>query len=305
MENCLVTKLKSVVDNDNLRKLGELRFKMAQSGAFTVTAVSDDSFKLVILTPGVTFTAPSLAAGTTEQTVPATASRNFSVSGACELAIYNKYALRIFTSDYYAYLNFDELTGTENIQQLRFGAYQNLSKGDVIKSINKNTGITSLMVKSTNTYGDLKDLVESSTLYNIELTGDISGDIANLSRLSHLADLKLQSKPRLYGNVSVFENISDIRDISFLNSPGIVGSISSFANHSSLRNPQLYGTGITGTLGELLVGTPALKNAYLPVGVKWTDADAAIADERMQANGGSITSIGHYFGGGTHVDSYS
>jgi len=60
---------------------------------------------------------------------------------------------------------------------------------------------------------------------------------------------------------------------------------------------------VTGNFGQL-VNVPALKGLWVPSTVTYTSADAARIDTLLQSNGAPIRPDGHYFSGGTLVESY-
>lgn len=301
MTNCLVTQLKGVVQDDNLFKIGEIRYSCAAGGSILIGTTSEAV--VTILTPGVTFTNSGFV-GETTQTVTSAGARTVSVSGDCIVSINNKYNLTRLkeTSTDSVSCDVNQVEYSNNIKSIRLTGANSI--GD-IKAFKNMSAIEELIVVSGKLVGNIDNLPNSTALWDLELQySNISGSISNLSRLSSLTDLNLSST-KVTGNVSVFENLQNIRHI-FIRDTAVSGSISAFANHSNLRTLNLEGSAITvsGTLGELIVNTPALKSLTLPSGVLYTAADAAAADTLLQGNGGTLQPSGHYFSGGTLVDSY-
>lgn len=313
MSECLVTTLPASIDNSDLLKFGEIRYSI-KSGGY-VSMRSTEAFSVEILTPGVTFTSGG-AIGQSSVNVPANTTTAPEVSGDCEVSLTPKYKLTRFnspgaTSAGRVSIDLAMLKYCTDIENLKVCG---TVVGD-IANLKNMTKLTYCEVVDKGVYGDLSDLFTSTTLTQLifAVSGatakvpDIKGDISYLSRVSTaLVQLFLPKMAQLTGNVSVFSGaFAVLRDVDIEQCTGISGDVGSFANHSALQNLKLINTGVSGTLGDLLVGTPALKYASFPPTVQFTAADAATADALMAANGGSMTTYGHYFAGGTLVDSYS
>lgn len=302
MGNCLVVKLNSNVENDELMRINEMKVTITK--ACSIMMKAEGELSLHIVTPGVTFTNSDQSGN--KQIIPVGVNRIISVSGACDLLIYGKYKLINLAEQTQGYLklNLEDLRYSPDIEMLAF--YNAGSYGD-ISALKNASKMKSLLFTKSSVTGDLSDLFSSDACYSIRMSYNlITGDISNFINVPNIKDITMNNT-RISGNVSVFATtgkFNAIRDINMVNT-NVSGNISSFANHSTLRDIQLFGSSVIGRLGDLLVGTPSLKGAYLPIGVEWTEEDAARADSIMQANGGTITSIGHYFGGGTKVDSYT
>lgn len=313
MNKSFVISLPSAIDNPDLLKLGELRFTV-ESGGY-VSVKNAQNFTEKILTPGVTYSSGS-SAGQSSFDGDAGTTYAPTVSGNCEISLIPKYGLERFfgvgpTQSGRCGLNLSDIKYCVNMKELSVGG---AIYGD-IANLKRMTKLEYLAIVDKNIYGDLSDLVESDQLKALVLSSAsaswkipaITGDISNLSKVKQsLVVLQLPLIRTINGDISVFSgDFSNIRDVDLEQCTGIIGDIGSFANHSNLQNLKMYMTGASGRLGDLLVGTPALKYASFPPTVEFTAADAAIADARMSANGGSMTSYGHYFAGGTLVESYS
>ena len=80
MGNCLVTKLKGVVNNDNLRKLGCIQFKKHTTGDFVFTIIGNGGDITVKCSDGRSFLADSIPVNT--YTIHNTVPRQFNFDGS-------------------------------------------------------------------------------------------------------------------------------------------------------------------------------------------------------------------------------
>ena len=298
---CIVLKLKSSVSG-NLRKAGEARFYTRASAFYYKNR---EASVLKILTPGVTFQNTGYV-GATEQAVPANTSRNINVSGNCDIQILTRYSLVDLYGGYLA-VDLDELTFCDSLEILEClwpsssGTIENFESNTVIKSLKAEGEVA----------GDLSHLFTSSACYTFSTSfgqdthSNITGDISNFSKIPNVVNLFHRNAVGLYGNVSVFNGgFSSLRDVDLSGCPNITGDISAFANHA-LQHLYLGNTGVIGHLVDVVTGNSALAYVWASAGVQYTDADAAIVDDLLASNGATIRPDGHYFAGGTRVDSYT
>lgn len=314
MNNCLVLQGISEINNSYAREAGEIRVRIVNpnGGGVTLLSASPNGTKVKILTPGVTFTNQSHV-GDTEQTVSNQGARNCTVNGACEIAIYDKYNVaRLEDSSYYLEMDINELDFANNMTALILKSDSALtdSVGD-IEVLKGMTLLTNVFITCKNVTGDIANLPEASGLWELAFASDngsrhanIYGDIANIpNKLPAIVDVKIAGT-KVSGSVESFSGKSqNLRDVFLSYCKSISGQISGFANHSALRSLQIYGSGVTGNLGQL-VNVPALKGLWLPDAVTYTAADAARIDALLQSNGATVRPDGHYFAGGTLVENY-
>lgn len=98
MGNCLVKKLKGVVDNDNLSKFGELRIKMPQDYYVHEFLAANKSVDVSIIDGALTFDN-----GTTASTIGAGGVDNFATKDTPaygELSIADKYSITAIAAEY-------------------------------------------------------------------------------------------------------------------------------------------------------------------------------------------------------------
>lgn len=187
MENCLVLKLKEAVDNDSLRRVGEMRIKTdtvdnptSDTQKFRIRNIDNAPLKLEIVNNTGYFTDSTLSQNLgTSLTVT---NLDFYVSPGSEIAITNKYNLMEvngFRTSHVANqtINLSEFdySSVSSIQIMGPGVTGNIS--DLSK-----LGLTILSLVNTSVEGSIEDL-PLDTLTSIRITGKnhhISGDIGVL-----------------------------------------------------------------------------------------------------------------------------
>lgn len=188
MGNCLVTKLKSVVQNDNLLPLGVgiIDINITQPADSCLINCSGSTV-LKIHGTG-TITDKHGTSSSTEITI--FNGENFTLSAGTYQIYYDKYnavpntsgktGIKIYTKDL-EYSNYTQLPGL-------FAA--NVLNGD-IKHLNKFTNITAMYVPQSPAYGDIATL-PGTALVNLNIgSTEISGNIASLSKYQSLGILTI------------------------------------------------------------------------------------------------------------------
>lgn len=162
MKNCLVTKLKGVVDNDQLFKLGELKVKIGEANFLGFAA--DDSQTISVVDGDLLFN------GQTTIQLTNTYQNNVNITGEGTVSIPNKYNLTIFEA--------------------------NLKEQIDFKKIRYCTKLRTINLKGDDFVYDLDDFnIESSVLTKIKIDNalEIKGSINNLLKYNNLTSLALNS----------------------------------------------------------------------------------------------------------------
>lgn len=301
---CIVTKLREKVNNNNIVPLGCIKVHLASSSSTLLVGASSTGVIGKIITPNVTFTNGDYS-GLTEQDFPNGSYRTARVSGECDVIISK--AMNITRLEvgggggvYFSEANIDGLYGNSVMTIL---AIEHASGN--INSLKAMSSLLSVQMESDEKgiYGNIADFPISPELYTLIISEavNLTGDISFVENLSDLEDLNIYDSG-ISGDISIFNSLVHLRDIN-LGRTLVSGSISVFARKSTLRNLQLIGCDITGNLGQL-INVPALKDATFPDSIYYTSEDAARIDAIMLSNGGTQKPSGHYFYGGTEVDSY-
>lgn len=186
--DCLVTKLKGVVDNDNLYKIGEVRMmvKLSSSSAIprTNSFLPTDStpFEVTLLDDGVTFA---------------------SATGDCQI-IDSKHG--IITGRYISDGNDLVVSGAEPNSWIRvsvkskynFDKLGIYTKDVYLSDMQYSTNLTLIRSESTcQKYGTFKDLSRMSLLNNLYIwdnDGNFTGNMSDLGYLTALTSLTLATR---------------------------------------------------------------------------------------------------------------
>ena len=238
-KNCLVTKLSSVVDNNNILKLGEFRFHVtkvnsptAATQGFYIKPVSE--LKATIIGDGY-FTDSNLHDNKgVSMSIPVNGTRIYVSNGDFDVSIVSKYDMRVFenydsatsnidTECINKIINIDNLIysgiTTLNLKGVKVEGYLNslanikrlmqinLSKTSVIGDLDEIRNLTSLIILNLgNSYGisgDLSSLVNLINLSELILPNTVHGDISSLANMSKLAVIDVKDANHLYGDLAV------------------------------------------------------------------------------------------------------
>lgn len=240
MGKCLVTKLNSVVDNDNILRLGEARIKIAvdktPSNQYINISVSSDTDLEIIGDSYFTDSNLSVNLGKSKKVKPSDGDVKVYFNNAvAEIGIRNKYNIRDIT-----------FVGSSKSMDLASFAYT--------KSLN------ALNTEYTGMYGDISAL-KNLSIGQIYLSGSkIYGDIASLKKMTSLSRININDAPDVCGDLS---NLSGLTNLTWLyfNHSGLTGSIDSLRALTKLTSVNLENTKdkFTGNI-ESLSGMSALSN---------------------------------------------
>ena len=241
MKKCLVTKLKSVVDNDELLRMGELRISVSRVGSPSENtqgfgfAFSKDT-QLEIIGEGY-FTDSTLTQNKGKViTVPAytkiTDITDVYVSnGDFEVAILDKYALTSLIFFTTGHTNSSIVTNrTIDIDSLKYS---------------RNLFIVNL--KNANAFGDIAVFKNKTFLNYVRINSDkVYGDIACLSNLTDLSQVNLSSC-KISGDIKALNSSKNIQVVNFYKT-GVYGDINMFTDKSRLVSCNLT---TTKTVGDI------------------------------------------------------
>lgn len=239
--DCLVTKLKGVVNDDTLVKMNELRIKKLAASSWDKLK---DSF--VIRSKGVANTLSIIGNGyfTDENGTANTGkTKNLNVgeivtvyvsNGTYEISIANKYAI-------------DVLALNPNLSIQYSGLPAHYEFGD-LSAIGYCNDMFVLMLSYVGVKGDIANLKNMTKLQQVYLdsNGEIVGDISAFKNCAKITQLSAYQCDNIYGSISELNGLSILETLSIYESEGITGSTDVFSNLSNLKTVQLWGTGITG-----------------------------------------------------------
>lgn len=250
MGKCLVTKLKSVVDNNNLLHLGEMRigfpkYTTTSGKARSITIKPSSAVTLSIVGSGYfTDTTLSQNKGTTASLEAFVDNKLYISNDVVAVSVPDKYNLL------HLFINCDSLFDLDTIKYSKaleaLDLYSGSSVGD-IASLNKLTSLTNLtLLKSKGIYGDISSLKNLTSLSNLYIDGcnKIAGDCASLEHLTSLRnEVRLVSNNLWVSDLSKFNkwvcraitlNVKDIKgDIAMLPLSCIFVNLTSQSNNGA------------------------------------------------------------------------
>ena len=270
MENCLVTKLKGVVDNDNLPVLGTLRFKVLNNDELYFQNVE----KVSIIGGGHFCSDSSYSDNIGKMLVPETGTNYIRAYVAldtagvpCDILIKDSYGLQKLSS---TVVGRPILTG--DFSQLNYrtpvnirlttdkDAYGNLDSMDV-SQLGAQEGMSyGITIENTSS-------ARNNIEFNIEKLAEISNasfKVVNLAKSKAYGNIfSISSRNLLYidlnqtdvvGTINSFENNTNITWLSLYSCPSIYGNIESLYKLINTTRILLSGTAVTGTIETLAEG---------------------------------------------------
>ena len=254
MENCLVTKLKSVVNNSNLKKLGVLRFEVDvtsvnRNNMFHCNTPNHCKFTIVSGPVGgqIVITKNSIELdiplGTEFFLDNSLDTYCFSKSGKYVIEITNKYditrleiyhPISILLNDfeYSGLLSKVHFTGASII-----GNFENLITPNM-KNLIVNNGTA--LNPGESVVGDIAKIANTAiTVANLQYCGGITGDLSSLSSHQTLSTLALNALIKITGKISDITSIPHLSNFQCAGNQLISGSLADFLDNGQLRNPEL------------------------------------------------------------------
>lgn len=177
MGQCLVTKLKGVVNNDNLKKLGCIQFKKHATGNFVFTINGNGGDITVKCSDGRSFLVDSISVNT--YTIKNTDPHQFNFDGSgYNIEISGKKNITNFGGSGAAYMmDISDLNGCGNLSgwTLNSPSYAN---------------------------GSIDDLcaIDSLTAFQFQVPGGLNGHIENLSVYPNIANLEITDNLNIVGD---------------------------------------------------------------------------------------------------------
>lgn len=222
MGNCLVTKLKAVVDNDNLVPLGALKFLVVSQG-------SPSQITQLFAILGGEVQVP--------ESYPMTDSTHIA-NGNYSIIVDDKYDVTSIKCGDSAALvgGIDTL---KSVTSLTYLAYMNDTENAALKarkfgdiaSLANLTGLTRIQMPHTSVSGDIASLSVLTSLTYINLGNTlVKGDIANLASLTALTSISL-SVTKVSGNIAALAVLTLCNTFS-ISATNIGGSIEEFVSAS-------------------------------------------------------------------------
>lgn len=264
MNKTLITKLKGVVNNDNILKLGEMRIRIAKvanptdaTQGFGITVNKPVTAK--IIGDGY-FTNKTLSANLGNTMNLNTGSNGIWVSNdGVEISIIEKYSITEVTNSYPGQssgvygenIDLDLSSFKYSTSLTGLDIHDSQISGN-IGDLKNLTALTFLGLHNTQVSGDIKDLKNLTALTFLSLHNtQVSGDIGYLKNLASLRILSLS-------NTQVISDIKELKDLTTLTSLSlantqVMGDIGYLKNLTALTSLSVFNTKVplTGNIGDL------------------------------------------------------
>lgn len=261
MENCLVTKLKGVVNNSDLKKLGVLRFEVDVTfvGRKNINRIHCNinnycKFKIVsgpeegqIIKVG-TSEALDAPKGTEFFLDNSADLYYFSKIGKYVIEITNKYAITMFDIIHNVSISLNDMKylSTLNVVGLKGGGKVIGNFNDLLTSSMTDMRFSNLIVVD-NLYvpaetivGDIAKIANTPMVRFIaEFCNGITGNLSSLSSHSTLSTFAFNGSTKITGKISDITSIPHLSNFQCNNNKLITGSLADFLDNGQLRNPEL------------------------------------------------------------------
>lgn len=261
--DCLVTKLKASVDNNDLFKLGEFKIKNVYSASgITETNCAIDFKTCTVRTNKGGYFATSFAglnepsSRLTELTV-INEQRLYFSNGDYDIIIGDKYNIyELYMPDNYPLKRVD-LADLKYCTKLWNVSARNAAQGD-IANFSGCTQLGALVLSNNNeVYGDIAAFA-NKPIFNLQLRncigvyGNVSA-LANISRTIFKLDLYgCQLTGTTQQIADMFSSYNMDMNVQFGEAPGITGNIVALASMTKFNSFYFCGTGVTGVIDELI-----------------------------------------------------
>lgn len=247
MNKCLVTKLNGYVNNDSLRKLGELRIPVVSTAASQNNLIrvkfSKDTTITILGDGYFTNRDDSTNKGKTMQVTANTITPCIFSTGTFDLSISDKYSLLELDNGYTTFsgdlnLNIEDLCFSVNLTNLVF--YGNNSVSGDIQYLRK-LKLRSLSLGKTKVIGDISSLKDMDSLTSLNLNEtDITGNLSSIANLRNLDMLALNST-NIDGDISILSGMSKLKQTSLPNT--VTGDLAKLPDN--ITYVESYGIGKT------------------------------------------------------------
>ena len=254
MVNCLVTKLKSVVNNSDLKKLGVLRFEVnvdsiIRRNNIHCNTLNHCKFTIVsgpvggqIVKAGAS-EALDVPLGTEFFLNNSADVYYFSELGKYVIEITNKYDIKTFAFFHDVSISLDDM------KYLNTLSYANLQGENVIGNFEDlvTHNMKSLFISNEiagnpgeSVVGDIAKIANTViTTVILQYCGGIIGNLSSLSSHQTLKTLSITNSTKITGKISDITSIPHLSNFQCSGNKLITGSLADFLDNGQLRNPEL------------------------------------------------------------------
>lgn len=238
MGNCLVTKLKGVVDNPDLEKIGTLRFELTVSESSKHTNYFHSDKKNTCKF--------SIISGPEGGTVMRVDPVNGDVNYGTEFFLDASYDVYYFSVPGVYVI---EITNKYNITALKAYGHIKIDTYDI-----KYCPLREINLIGSNATGSFSDLVSISDLIDLRIESTpIAGDISDINKNQNFKSLIAFHNEYITGDLSSISGHQSLSTFATNGSNNITGKLSDIVNIPKLSNFQIQGNvNVTGSLADLL-----------------------------------------------------
>lgn len=262
MGNCLVTKLKSVVNNSDLKKLGVLRFEVDvtsinRRNVFHCNTLNHCKFTIVsgpvggqIVKVG-TSEALDVPLGTEFFLDNSLDAYYFSKIGKYVIEITNKYDIELLLIYHPISILLNDLKYSSSLSKVNFTGESVIGNlEDLITPNMKNLFISNEIAGNPgeSVVGDIAKIA-NTVITNVVLLycGGIIGNLSSLSSHQTLKTLSITNSTKITGKISDITSIPHLSNFQCANNKFITGSLADLLDNGQLRNPELKILAVNGT----------------------------------------------------------
>lgn len=253
MENCLVTKLKSSVNNNTLQKLGYAIITKPAFGSYDANAqYLSVSYSDVDYSGTILARTGSFYGGATSYTMNGANATIRCDAPAAILDFPDKYKITAFDGRNFI-LNMDSMSCMSALTILKGEVCGNLDlitadKFPVLQTLQHSRPDNSLKI-----IGDIANLAKIPTLQTVifnEITdiNGVTGTLANIASLSNLKTFSISKNKNITGNITSLVNNTGLEVLEVNGCTGLTGSINSLGALKSLTRLKLADSNIGGTI---------------------------------------------------------
>lgn len=266
MENCLVTKLKGVVNNDNLPIFNVVKLHANGTGETTSgyqreLTVKADGIVNVTVSSGGEFTVGSTSgtAKTSHQINNTTAILYFK-DADYDIYLENRdnivelYTHRLFGTKKIISINTKQIDYCQKLKVFDFAVTD--STGD-LKFFKNCPVIEEIEYQDSQIGGDLAGISECTALKTLKTGLNTFGDISSIAGLTNLENFAAANNPNIHGSITGLSNLTKLVVFNIYNSNNIAGNLSGLANAIHITTINALSTKIEGNIDSLVALTDA------------------------------------------------
>ena len=236
MENCLVTKLRGVVNNDNLNVLGSINLKLDHSiGNTAEMSLSNSESAIVVNLIGDGYFSDSAYTANLGKVTTAANNNKFYavVNDDCKVYVIDDYKTKNIIARGNSVIYADEI---------KYRNIKSLTAEHIIGTIDEQGCLSECGYVAINGSADLKAFDGNTVATYFSIKGDnanAKGDISYLAGMVNVSGINLQGNKDVVGNISTLSGLVSTNGI-MLGGTSVVGTVESFAEGMLINRESGY-----------------------------------------------------------------